>query len=99
MCHNLVVNLSHWSASSTFMKLILFVVIFTTLHIQSYVGHKQDSVFMSSPNVSNQLTLVVKGQKSKFHLPHIQDIKAIFDIAVPEKAKLNCWCMLNALYK
>jgi len=62
------------------MKYILFIVIFTTLFIQSHAGHKQDSIWMSSPNISNQL--VVKGQKNKFHLLYMQDIKAIFDIAV-----------------
>lgn len=60
------------------------------------MGHEQDrdyrlsNTFMSSSNVPKQLSFVVKGQKSKFYLPHMHKIKAIFDIAL-----LHCQMNIN----
>ncbi len=60
----------------------------TALCFQRAVGHKQDRdlllshIFMSSLDLPKQLTLVVIGQKREFYLPHIQNIKAMFDIVL-----------------
>lgn len=60
------------------------------------MGHEQDrdyclsKTIMLSPNVPKQLAFVVKGQKSKFYLPHMHKIKAIFDLAL-----LHCQRKIN----